>query len=46
MFLHKFENIQTHYQYDTKNDVWKIRTEYQAESAKHPGALVNQLNFN
>ncbi len=40
--IHKFENSQTHYHYDTKNDVWTICTEY-GKTDKSPMRAVTSL---
>ncbi len=40
--IHRFEDSQTHYHYNAKNDVWTICTEYR-KSDKSPQRAVNSL---
>ncbi len=40
--IHRFEDSQTHYHYDTKNDTWTICTEYR-KTANSPQRAVNSL---
>ncbi len=40
--IHRYEDSQTHYRYDTKNDTWTICTEYR-KTDKSPQRAVNSL---